>query len=356
MPVLSGPEVDADLVGGTFVVAAALLAAPHAIGLVLESAVLASTDRAGRRSVLAGALAAMSLGTLLVSVAHGPLALAVSLGIWGTAAGIAEATGEAALVGDAADADRAMTRAGLSAALGDLLAPALVGIFLASGGSWRMLMAFTALVPAAIAIGVARGPALHVHADDDAPEPLWTALRDALRDRRLLGWLLAATACTLMDEILVGLVALRLDSLGASPVLRGAELSALAVGAAAGLLATDRWLPSAGSRAVLLASCGIASVALPAWLALGASPLGIVALALLGVGVGPMFPLATAAAYAGRPGRPGLVGALENGFAPLEILAPLVVGWVADRLGLEAAILALLLQPATVAAVAWSRP
>ena len=69
-------------------------------------------------------------------------------------------------------------------------------------------------------------------------------------------------------------------------------------------------------------------------------------------GDGNGHPLAEARAYAAVPGKPGTVAALSNLFSPFDFLAPLALGWIAARFGLETALFVLLLQPLTVIAVA----
>lgn len=349
VPVVGAPELDGEITGGTLVLAATLMTAPAVIGTVLETVILLWTDRAGRRPVLVASLLLMALTTVVAATTRSPVVLAVALGVWNTATGVAGGIGEAAIV-TTGDPDRAMTRWGLGGAIGDLLAPALLGSILAAGGSWREAMFVTAALPLLDAVLVAFGPPLTTGGDDDEEqEPLGVALRSALADRTLLAWLLAATSCTLLDEILVALAALRLEALGAGFGLRALELGALGVGMAVGLALTERWQQP---REVLVGSCVWTVAAFAGWIAAGVSPIGVVFAGLLGMGIAPMWPLAKAAAFARVPGRPGLVNALDRVLSPLELGAPLVVGFVADRYGLVVALVTLLIQPALVAAVA----
>src|SRR5262245_60177893 len=106
--------------------AVAMLSAPGVVGLVLESAVLAWSDRLDRRPLLAAALAAMAITSFGAALAPGPMTLAVGLGLWGTACGIAGGVAETALIAGTEHPDRAMTRWGLGGTLGDLVGPILV--------------------------------------------------------------------------------------------------------------------------------------------------------------------------------------------------------------------------------------
>lgn len=357
MPVVGAPSVDAALTGGALVLAGALFSVPGLVGYVLESAVVALSDRLPRRALVASALVCMSVSLALAAILPGAAGIAIALGVWGTAAGIAEGVAETALVLDQEHPERIMTRWALSGAVGDLLAPILLAIGLSTGASWRTILLLTAALPLLDALAVALGPPLAAPEEDEDAEPLWTALRGLATDRVLLGWLLATTSCVLLDELLVMLMALRLDALGASPLAQSASLALLAAGLATGLIASERHaLDRYGARRVLLGGCALAAVALLGWIAAGASLWGAPCALALGLGVGPMWPLCMAAAYARRPDRPGLIAAVDSVVSLPELAAPLLVAFVAERWGTGAALVVLLLQPALIAAMALRLP
>jgi MFS family permease len=174
-------------------------------------------------------------------------------------------------------------------------------------------------------------------------------LRAALGRKLLWGLLLGATMCTLLDEVVVALAALRMTrDLGASEVVTAASLSALSLGAVAGAAATELFVARTSARAVLIASACASAVAL-ALVLLSRSPLhAVVALFLLGVSAEPQYPLLKAAAYNTVPGRPGLVNAAAQVFVALEIAVPLAVGVIATQCGLAVALASLALQPLVV--------
>lgn len=353
---LSSPALHDEHGGGFAVLGGALFTGPALISVALEWAILARSDRWDRRPVLAASSAAMALGALGVAAAHHPLALAVALGLWGAAAGVASGVGQAALVADAADPDRAMTRWGLLATLGDLCGPLAIAGAAALGFGWREAIAASALVPALDAALVSLGPPLRGSAADDEVEPLREALARAVTDAPLLAWLLAAASCTLLDEIVVSLATIRGAGLGEDPTRIGVEMFAFAAGGAVALVAVDRLLAGSSARSVLIGASALTAAAFVAWLAVGASWLAVPLLAVVGAGVAPMHPLTTAAAYARRPDRPGLVGALGQAFTVLDLAAPVAIGWIADARGIDAALLALLAQPLAVGLIAAALP
>ena len=58
-----------------------------------------------------------------------------------------------------------------------------------------------------------------------------------------------------------------------------------------------------------------------------------------------MYPICAARAYATRPQRPGLVAALDQIYTPFPLLAPLLIGLLADEIGLFVALAVLILEP-----------
>jgi MFS family permease len=389
VPIVGAPQLDREVTGGMLLLVATLFTGPGLIGLVFEMVALAATDRVGRRTMLVGALLTMAVCAWLMAGAAHPALLSLAFGVWGIASGVATGLGQAALVSRDPEPERAMARWGIAAEMGDLLAVLLVVGLEAGSTSWRVALVLTSLLPLLDGLVLAFSPSLtegvveeerrgsdrgaatqaqtpgrdadqeELSAEVPSPErpvdieePFWTALRDAITDWRLLAWLLAAASCTLMDEIVVVLASLHLTSVGASPWLRGIEIGAMALGGMGGLALTERYVSSWGSRPVLLLSAALTVGSFLGWLAAGTSPLGVGLAVLFGAGVGPMYPLAKAAAYARCPGRPGLVGALDRLFYPLDLAAPVLLGLLSDSYGLQVALLALLVQPLTVALVA----
>jgi predicted MFS family arabinose efflux permease len=345
------------------VLAAALFTVPLAVGAALETVVLLATEGRDRRKLVALALAAMALGQVVTAMAPGAITLTLAITAWGIASGVATSGAEAELMtpapGREADGDRVMARWALLGALGDLCAPALFALLAYVGLGWRGALAFGAgvalLNAAAVLVGRASVPA--TPEEDEEEEVGWReALADALRNRELLAWLFAAACCTFFDEILVAFGALHLRAAGLDPVRQGLVLGAFPVGGAVGLAIVERMAWPA--RRVLL-TCAAATTALwLAWIVAGGTPaatgiLGILSFAL-GAFAAPMWPLATARAYASGA-RPGVVAAMDQLFVPIEVAAPLVAGVVADRMGLAAALVVLLVQPLVIALVSIAR-
>jgi MFS family permease len=195
-------------------------------------------------------------------------------------------------------------------------------------------------------------PAADLAEINDQP-PLWQAAREALRDRVLISWLFGTALCHLLDEILIVFASIYVrDALGASPAAQSAMVGAFIAGGALGLIALDRLLARHGEHRLMIAA-GVACAALFAgWLAAPSAWLAIVLMVPVGATAAPLYPLASALAYARCPERSSIVLVASHLFAPLTLALPYGLGWVADHAGVLAALALLAAQPVGLVALA----
>lgn len=344
--VLNGAEFQLDVALGAATLAALVLALPQALGLLVEARLLLLVGRFGRGRAIGWSMAGVA-GALALGAAFPPLlpvALLLASPLQGLMCGAAQAGVVAAHPGEP---DRAMARWSAFAAAGDLLGPLLCAAVAALGGGWRAAFLVAAGWLVAQALAARRGPELAaVEEDEEAPEDLRGLLRAAARDRRLVLALLAATSCSLLDEVLVLFGALWLESRGVPAPERGLAFAAFAGGLVLGAALVEpllRRLPARRLLALASLGCGLAYAA---WLV---SPTALL-LGLVGLLNAPLYPLAEARAYALAP--PDRVAALSRVVGVVEVLVPLAVGLVAERVGLRAALAVLLLEPVVLLWVA----
>jgi MFS family permease len=334
---------------------------PLLLAALLEGGLALLSDRVDRRRLLLGGQAALASALAFVAWAPSAWGLSAGLAVAGAASGVACGAAQAVLVaGDPQAVDRAMVRWTLFASIGDVLTPLLTAASLALGCSYRAALLAIALLVLlqllasirARASGLAGGSARDD--GDPPPEPLVAAVARAARLPRLWTWLFAAASCTLLDELVIALAALHLRrEQGWPESLAAAAAIAFATGSVAGASFADRAVARFGRRRVLFASAAGCTLALFALL-LPLSPLAACgALFLLGCAAAPHHPLALAQAYEELPRNPGTVQAFGQVFVGLEVLAPLVVGEVADHFGLRAAVGCLLAQPLLIAAASF---
>jgi fucose permease len=143
------------------------------------------------------------------------------------------------------------------------------------------------------------------------------------------------------------------ETLGASPGVAGLAFAACTGAMTVGRLLGDRTVERFGAARVLRTGALIAAVGLAAALVLATPVAAIVGFGLLGIGVSTLFPLvfATAGGLADTPagGAIGMVSLLARGGF---LLAPPLIGAVADAVGLQVALALVVAACAAVAASA----
>jgi FSR family fosmidomycin resistance protein-like MFS transporter len=336
-------------------------AAPLLVAAVLEGAVALVSDLVDRRRLVVAGQIGLAASLLLLAWTRSGWGLTVGLALAGTTSGVACGAAQALLVAaDPRGTDRALLRWALFASVGDLLTPLITAGAIALGYSYRGAMLAIAVVVLVQCIGLGRGarepaaPATEAMADSELPaEPLRAALRRAVRRPRLWAWLFAAASCTLLDELVVALAALRMEhEQGVREAWAAAAAVTFAAGAVLGAALTDRVVGRVGPRAVLLASSVLCALALVGAFGPRSALASGAALFVVGLTCAPHHALAQARAYEEMPGNPGTVQAVAQLFVVVDVVAPLALGFVADHFGLRAAIACLALQPVVVAACA----
>ena len=386
MPSGGAPDIERALGLSHTATAVVLFLVPGVVQLVLDPVWMVLSERLGRPWLIRGGLAVMAASSLAAAVAPGPVTLATALSIWGVATGAATSCSELTLIDRWPDRRaRTMARWTLLAMIGDFAAPMLLGALamIAPGpAGWRIAFAIVGALLAvwtAVAIGSPL-PAAAGAASDNEPRdatrggvnrpaspdergregppeinqpPLWQAAREALRDRVLIVWLFGTALCHLLDEILIVFASIYVrDALGASPAAQSAMVGAFIAGGALGLLALDRLLARHGEHRLMIAAGVACAVLFAGWLAAPSAWLAIVLMVPVGATAAPLYPLASALAYARCPERSSIVLVASHLFAPLTLALPYGLGWVADHAGVLAALALLAAQPVGLVALA----
>ena len=347
--------------------AVVLLLVPGLLGMLLEPPLYLLADRLPRHWFIAGGTAVMALGLALCATAPAAWWLALALALTYVASGIAVNLAQATLV-DLWPARRASTMArwSLLGLLGDLGTPLLLIALAWLGLGWRAAFAVMAALLGLWAILLARRP-LHRPAagaggdtggdGDEAPVGMRQALVAALRRKKLIAWLFGMTLCDLLDEILVVLAGLRLrGELGASAGWTAVVMMAYPIGGALGLVICERLARRIGSARLLALFAAACAFAFVLWVAATTAATSAALMLFVGATSAPLYPLACTQAYAALPGRSGAVLAAGHLFTPLALALPFVLGVVADRCGVAAALVLLVVQPVGLGLLALAAP
>jgi MFS family permease len=327
---------------------------PILVAALVESAVALLSDVWGRRRLVVAGQAALSAALFFSASSKNAWGLSVGLALAGAASGVACGAAQAFLVAsNPQKADRTMVRWTLFAAIGDVFTPLVAASGIALGHSYRGVMAAIAIVVAMQCAGTAVVASEPLSESGRAPtavaEPVRLALARAVRRIELWVWLFAAATCTLLDELVVALVALRLErDRGLGEALAAAAPVTFCAGSVLGVALTDGLVARHGRRRVLVLSGVFCALAIAGVLVPGSVLVSCLAFFFVGVMSAPHHALALAQAYDLLPNRPGTVQAIGQTFVLVDIVAPLALGFVADRFGLGPAIACLVVQPAVI--------
>lgn len=327
--------------------------------LIIEPAVNLASDHVSKRVPILSGMVCLVLAFTLAGLTRNYVLLLLAVALIYPAIGAAVGLAQAALVEQRPTmAMRTLTRWTLLSSVGDLLSPLVVAATTSSGGGWTALSLMGAalwMVATSITL-LLPFPAPAVSRGNDLPAPsAWAELRQAigsaLRDRVLLRWMAILLMATMVDEIFLGFTGLLLhDRLHATFATTSLILALGMIGGMVGLLAMERVLARrpeqlrAGIRLLpwlaLLTLSGIVALLLAQALWLAA-----VALFVIGLGATGWYPVARVATYDRLPGRAGLARAITGLVTPFELILPAVVGVLAERLSLVAALAFLGLAP-----------
>lgn len=357
--VVAAPAVEGEHALGHAGYALWVFALPMLLSALIEAPLAVWSDRVDRRRLLRLSGCALGAALLLASVAWSPWQLALALALAGAASGAACAAAQAELIAQGPDGSaRAMARWSALAAAGDLMVPGLVAALAWLGLGHRVAFALLAalLVIQALRAGRASGqePADASDAAQDEPLPsLRETLRRAREAPRLWSLLLAASACCLLDEVVVAFAALQITlERGASAGASALGSTLIALGSLLGALLTERLLARASGERLLFGSALLCLLALSGLASSASVGAALSWLFLVGLLAAPHHALLMAAAYEALPRAPGVVNAALQPFVVLEIALPLGAGFVATRYGLLSALLMLAAQPLLVLGVA----
>jgi MFS family permease len=357
VPSIGAPAIQSNFAASYQLTAWALLLIPGIVGFVVEPFLFLLADRHPRAWFIRGGALAMAATAFAAAAAPSIHVVTVATAFAYVAGGCAVSMAQATLVDAHPDErERILTRWAMLGVVGDLAGPALFAGLAAAALGWRAAYAIVGALVAVWAVGLCRtrfaaraaGGATdpETGAAETADEPLLSSLWLAVRNRRLVWWLLGCALCDLLDEILVVFASLHLrDVFGAGELARSAVLGGFVAGSAVGLAVTERLLHRvAPLRLLAVASASCAALYL-VWLATPVLWLSALLLVLVGAAAAPLYPIAMAQAYAALPDRSGAVQAAAHMFSPLMMVVPWLLGWIADRHGTGAALVALLVQP-----------
>jgi predicted MFS family arabinose efflux permease len=333
LPYASVESIRAD-VHLTYAQAGLLLFLYPAVGL-LTTPLGVLVDRANRRVLVALGGLGYGAGLCLFAAAGSFWALFVAVCVMGTVGDLLVTAGEVSLVEIAGDnAEPALARANLLAALGDLAGPLLLAGALWSGLGWRAAFWAAGVAMTVYGAWLATRP-LPAPAPPDEDESALSALLSVARDRRVIVAGLLVALIVVFDDTFVGFaVAFLITGQDSSPAVATVVIGAGMTGGAA----AAAWASRTNGRRVSLRTCGWALAAGAFLLVLVPHPMAAaVAMALVGAAVNLAWIILQARYMTLRPGQAGTTSSVAEAVSQVGVVTPLVIGLLADKAGLPVA-------------------
>lgn len=312
-----------------------------AVGLLVGTRLADPAVRwAGGRAVVRGGIPALGVGFALLPIANGLASLAaIFLGI-GLAAGLVDV----AMNIEAVAVERRLGRRVMTAIHGAWSVSLFVGAGLASAGIATGIPIGVHLPLSATLVVTASLPLLRwlPVAGGDAPQgPDEAGSHRERSERAVLLLCLVAGSSFLVEGIAIEWSAVFLrESVGAHASAAGLGVVSFSAGMGLSRFIGDRLVAGFGQMAVVRVGAVCALAALGATLILHRPVASIVAFGVVGLGLGPVVPLAfrSAGSLDRSDGRSALSIVVTAGYAG-SIVGPSLVGFIADRTGLRFAFL-----------------
>lgn len=352
-----------------------LASVPLLLGSLLELplGVLAGHGRRRRLAVLGGGVVFI-LALATAAMARSFAGLLVAFVLFFPASGaFVSLTRSGLMDADPGRREQHMARWELAGSAGSVTGPILLVAVLAAGGGWRSAYLVLALGAAMAWLGVARAGQRTTPpsaAEDPArPDPArpdpggrgaTAAARraiGALRQPGVVRWLALIQICDLLGDIFTGFLGLYLvDVVHATSAQAALGVAIRLAAGLAGDAVLIGVLERADGLSVLRASTLGAALVYPGFLLVPGLWPKLLLLGSLSIVTAPWYPLLQAQLYRSLPDESGVVVTLSSAASLAGGVAPLAVGFLAQRLGLGWALTGLAVVPLCLLTGLWWRP
>ena len=346
-------RTDLDL---TYVQIGLLLSVPGLVAGFVEPVIGIMGDAGYRRLLVLGGGVVFALALGLISASQGFLFLLVVWIIWFPASGAFVSLSQASLMdAEPARREQNMARWTFAGAVSNMLGPLALTAAVRVGLGWRGAFLAMGALTLPVVVAARRLPIAPDEREPGGSAPSFVegtrAAIAALRRFAVVKWLSLLQASDLMLDIFKSFLALYMvDVAGASEA--GAAI-ALSVWVGAGLVGSLLLIPLLERvRGLTYLRFSVVAILLlyPAFLLAPPVEVKMAVAGMLGFANAGWYPVLQGRAYSSMPGRSGTIVALGNVFGLASSLAPLGLGVVAARWGLDTAMWLLLAGPALLLA------
>ncbi len=327
-----------------------LFTLPGLISVMGEPLIGLIGDTRHRRALVLSGISATAIGLALIAAARQYLPLLLASGIMYVASGAYVNLSQATLIDrNPRRAENTMARWVLMGAIGVTVSPLLITLVLSANGSWRAVYFDTAIVASAFAVLLFRQRFTgHAGAEEEVGslKQLRRSLLTALRNRTLINWVILTELADFMLDKLLEVIGLYFHDVAS--VSLSAASAAVTVAAIAGLVGNFALVPLlekiSGMR-VLRISAVIALIAYVAFLLIPIVWLKYGLIAVINLSTAGWYAVLRAKCYEALPGQSGVVVAVTSLANISRLFVPLLLGGIADALGLQTAMWLLIIGP-----------
>jgi len=349
------PALRTDL-GLTYVQVGLLLGLPSMINTFIEPALMLLGDTRYRKHIMLGGGLAIALSLLIIGGTHSFSLMLIGFIIAYPASGAFVSLSQATLMDlNPRREPHMMARWTLAGSIANLAGPLILAAGLAMGFGWRW--AYYGL--AIFCLGLVTLTWLrHIPMPQREPHSQYSThpLKDLLlglwssvRNPKLMRWLILLQFSDLLLDVLTGYLALYFTDVVGFSAAQASLMFSILMGA--GLLSNILLIPlleKIPGRTLVRLSAGVTGILYAAWLVapwLWAKIGLIILIRLVTIG---WYEVLQGEAFASTPGRSGTVMAINSVIGLLGGAIAFLIGWVAARAGLQAALWILLAGPVSL--------
>jgi FSR family fosmidomycin resistance protein-like MFS transporter len=346
------PAIRNDL-GLTYVQVGLLLGLPGIINTIIEPILMLLGDTRFRKHIMLGGGLAIILSLIAIAAAHSFTTVLLGMVIAFPASGAFVSLSQATLMDlNPGREPQMMARWTVSGSIANLLGPLILAGGVAAGLGWRWVyFSMAAMCLVLVVLTWLRHIPFHFHQKVEAGvsqlgRDLMQGLWKAIRNPGLMGRFLLMQLSDLLLDVLTGYLPLYFTDVAGFSVAQAGLMMSVLMGA--GLISNILLIPILErfpGRKVVRLSAGLAGVLYTAWLLapwLWAKISLIILIKLVTMG---WYEVLQGEAFATIPGRSGTVMAINSVFGLLGGGIAFLIGWVAAKAGLPAAMWILLLGP-----------
>lgn len=345
------PAIRADL-GISYVQVGLLLGLPGIINTAIEPLLMLIGDTRYRKHIILGGGVAIILSLAAIAGTHSFIVVLLAMIIGYPASGAFVSLSQATLMDlNPGREPQMMARWTVSGSVANLIGPLLLAGGFSLGWGWRW--AYVALAAFCIILvaltwrqDIPAGPKLQPPPSEQTVKSLLVGLWAAIRNPRLMRWLILLPFSDLLLDVLTGYLPLYFtDVSGLSVAQASLVMSVLMAASLVSNIALVPLLERFPGLKLVRASAWVSGVLYTAWLLAPWLWVKIALIVLIKLTSLGWYEVLQGEAFASVPGRSGTVMAVNSLIGPLAGVISFLVGLLASRAGLPAAMWILLLGP-----------